>query len=152
MAYCTEADIELQITESDLIELTDDDATGAIVPSVITRAIADADAEIDSHLAVRYALPLTAPYPQIIQRTSVTLAVCWLYSRRPVLDIPKTWQEKCESARKYLEWIALGKYVIDVPDASLVTDSGPRATTTKSDRVFSMSRESDSSTGTLDNY
>lgn len=152
MAYCTQADIELQITESDLIELTDDDATGAIVADVITRAIADADAEIDSHLAVRYSLPLTTPYPQIIQRTSVTLAVCWLYSRRPVLDVPKTWQEKCESARKYLEWIALGKYAIDVPDASIVASSGPRATTKKSDRVYTIGKASDVSTGTLDNY
>jgi phage gp36-like protein len=31
-------------------------------------------------------------------------------------------------------------------------DAGPEATTVKSDRVFSRGRDSDSSTGTLDNY
>jgi phage gp36-like protein len=152
MGYATQADIELQLPEQDLIDLTDDDATGLVNADIIARAIADADAEIDSHLSVRYALPLSEPYPDLVRRISVTLSICWLWGRRAVLTVPQTWQERCESARKYLEWLALGKYALDVPDVGKVSGGGPKATKKKADRIYTMERPSTGCVGTLDNY
>ena len=53
MAYCTQNDILMQLDETTLIELTDDAGAGEIDEDVVTRAIADADEEIEAEIAMR---------------------------------------------------------------------------------------------------
>jgi len=117
MAYSTQDDIEKQIPEEILIELTDDAGTGEVDTDNIDRAIEDADDEIDSFLSLAYTLPL-ASTPGLVRRMSVDLAVCNLYSRRPHLEIPESRKERCDSDRKLLEKIAQGKLSLggDFPD------------------------------------
>jgi len=151
MAYCTQSDIEKQIPEDTLIELTDDDAVGAVDSDIVDRAIADADEEIDAYAAMRYSLPFDTT-PALLRRMSVDLAICSLYLRRPHLEIPESRRERCSADRKLLEQIAKGYLKLDVPDPTADADAGIETTSAKSDRVFSIGRDSDSSTGSLDNY
>ena len=150
MPYCTQEDILKQLDEETLIQLTDDAGAGEIDTDVVDRAIADADEEIDSYLAIKYSLPFSAT-PNLVRRVSVTLAIGNLYSRREN-TMPDTRKEDCERVRKDLDRIAKGTMKLDVPDPSAEGEHGVEVTTSKSDRKFTMGRDSDSSTGTLDNY
>ena len=151
MPYCTQTDIEKQIPEDTLIELTDDAGAGSVVTDVIDRAIADAGEEIDAFVSMQYSLPF-ATTPGLIRRMSVDFTICNLYARRPHLDIPESRKDRCDADRKLLEQIAKGKLKLDVPDPSKDADVGVEATTQKSDRIFSVGKTSDGSTGSLDNY
>jgi len=150
MAYCTQSDILKQLDEEILIQLTDDDGTGEVDSDVVDRAIADADEEIDAYLSGKYSLPFDTT-PNLVRKVSVTLAICNLYARRDD-TIPETRKENCERARKDLNLIAKGMMKLDVPEPSVDTDHGVEVTTSKSDRKFTVGKDSDGSTGTLDNY
>jgi len=80
MAYSEQVDIENSIQLSHLVELTDDLETGAVVDDVITRAIEDADSEIDLYCRKKYAVPLTVTNE--IRKMSVDITIYNLYSRR----------------------------------------------------------------------
>jgi len=150
MAYCTQSDILLQLDSSILITLTDDAGAGEVDDDVVTRAIADADEEIDAYVSVKYSLPFSAT-PNLVRRMSVDLAICNLYARRDD-TIPETRKERCEAVMKDLDRIARGMMRLDVPEPGSDPDHGVQVTTSKTDRVFSKGRTSDGSTGTLDNY
>jgi len=150
MAYCTQDDIELQLDETTLIELTDDAGEGDVAAEVVTRAVADADEEIDSYLALHYSLPFDST-PNLVRKLSVDLAICHLYARRDD-TMPETRAQRCKDARKLLEALGAGRAVLDVPDPAADPDGGVGVTTSKSDRAFSIGRSSDGSSGTLDNY
>ena len=151
MAYCTQSDIEKQIPEDVLIELTDDAGAGTVDTGVIDRAIADADEEIDAFASMQYSLPFSST-PGLIRKMSVDLAICNLYARRAHLDIPESRGKRCDNDRKLLEQVARGTLKLDVPDPDRDSDAGVGTTSAKSDRIFSIGRDSDSSSGTLDNY
>lgn len=150
MAYCTLSDILMQLPEDTLIDLTDDGGIGVVVDDIVTRAIEDADEEIDGFLAVRYSLPFAAA-PKLVRKFSVDLAICNLYGRKPG-TIPDERKETCGTVREMLSKIAEGKLRLDAPEPASDADYGVQVTTVKSDRVFSMGRTSDGSAGSLDNF
>jgi len=151
MAYCTQSDIEKQIPEDIIVELTDDVGADVVDTDIIERAIADADEEIDAFVSMQYSLPFDTT-PGLIRRMSVDLAICNLYARRSHLDIPDSRKDRCAADRKLLEQIAKGSLKLDAPDPSKDADVGIETTRSKSDRIFSVGRDSDSSTGSLDNF
>src|SRR3990170_3018837 len=58
MPYCTQTDItNFEMTEAELIQLTDDANVGIVDPPKIVAAIAKADAEIDAHCQAQYTIP-----------------------------------------------------------------------------------------------
>lgn len=148
MSYCVQADILEQISEDIVIQLTDDDGIGEIDTSVVTRAIADADAEIDGYCG-KYDLPFS-PVPVMIRKISVDLAICNLYARRK--GVPEDRQKRYDNGIRFLRDVSAGKVTLgaDAPEPNI--DGGPEATTKKSDRIFTVGRSSDSSVGSLDNY
>ncbi len=151
MAYCTLDGIEKLIPEVALIQLTDDEDTGAVVPDRITEAIAQADAEIDSYCSARYTVPFASP-PPVIKKFSVDIAIYNLYSRR-VENIPETRSERYKNAIRQLEGIAKGLIALGMdPEPEAATGGGPEASGKRDDRIFTMERPSDKTTGTLDNY
>jgi phage gp36-like protein len=150
MAYATTDDILMQLPEDTLIDLTDDEGLGVVVDNVVTRAVEDADEEIDGFLAVRYALPFSTT-PRLVRKFSVDIAICNLYARKPGTT-PDERKENCQRAREMLGKIAEGKLNLDVPEPNSDADYGVQVTTDKTDRIFSMGRTSDSSAGTLDNF
>lgn len=149
MPYSTQQDLEEQISNAELIAITDDAGTGSIDATVLARAIADADAEIDAYVSGSYAVPLS-PVPSIIRKVSVDVAIYHLCSRRPV-GMPDIRQDRYDSAIRLLKDISKGLVTIGTTDPAPSSD-GPSVTKPKSDRIFTRGWTSDSSTGTLDNY
>lgn len=149
MSYCAKADILEQLDEDTVIQLTDDNDLGVMDNDVITRAIADSDAEIDGYCGTRHELPFS-PVPVMIRKLSVDLAIYNLYARRR--GVPEDRQKRYENAIRFLRDVSLGRVSLGADAPAPDADGGPQATTVKSDRVFSTGKSSDSSAGTLDNY
>lgn len=113
MAYCAQSDILERLPEETLIQLTDDAEAGQVEASVVARAIADADAEIDGHLGSRHAVPLS-PVPPLVRKISVELAIYHLFSRRG--GAPEEWRQRYEDNRRLLENIAKGLVSLGTAD------------------------------------
>jgi len=148
MAYSTRSDILEQLDEDVLIQLTDDVDAGVVDDDAVTRAIADADSEIDSYCGAHYEVPFET-VPAMVRKLSVDISIYNLYARRK--GAPEDRKQRYDSAIRFLRDVSTGKASLGstAPDDS---DGGPEATTKKSDRIFSTGKTSDSSNGTLDNY
>ncbi|MEW6263380.1 MAG: DUF1320 domain-containing protein [Thermodesulfobacteriota bacterium] len=154
MAYSTQADLLEQLSETELIQLTDDAGAGVVDASVVERAIADADLEIDSYCAARYGVPF-ATTPGIIRKLSVDIALYNLFSRRTAAAprvMPEDRQARYDNAIRFLRDLAKGLISIGAGAPAPMDEGLPQATTRKSDRIFTTGRASDGSTGSLDNY
>lgn len=152
MPYCTLDDLKEQLSETDLISLTDDEDAGQIDTSVTDRAIADADAEIDGYCRKRYALPFD-PVANLIRKLSVDIALYNLYCR-PGRVLPDERKDRYENAIKTLEYIADGTIQLgtDLAEQSTGDADLPQVSTKTTDRVFTRDLKSNSSMGTLDNF
>jgi len=137
MAYSTQSDLLEQISEDKLIQLTDDLDAGTIDADVITRAIADADAQIDSYCGTRYEVPLS-PVPVVVRKLSVDIAIYNLYARRK--GVPEDRQKRFEDAIRFLKDVSKGIATLGADEPADDTDSGPEATTKKSDRIFTSDK------------
>jgi len=131
MAYCTQEDLEEEIPEAKLIELTDDTGSGTVDEDIITEVIAEADAVIDSYCGHRYTVPFGSEnFPDIIRLFSIRLAVYELYSRRVDGGIPDSVADNYDKTLDHLNRITLGRAQVNAPVAS--TDRGlPVASTPK---------------------
>lgn len=136
MAYCTQDDILDQIDEDNLIQLTDDADAGAVDADMVTRAIADADEEIDSYCGARYSVPFTT-VPGIVRKLSVDIAIYNLYARRR--GAPDDRKERYNNAVRMLRDIS--KKVIslgaDDPDGSPPDTDRPQMSSSNPPRLFS---------------
>lgn len=119
MAYSTQADIEGQVANSELVILTDDNDTGNLVVARITEAIARADTAIDYYCQSVYSVPFST-VPDIIKWISVDIAVYNLYLRRRVEDMPDTINSQYEMAIEKLKDIQKG--VVKISDAVYSSD------------------------------
>ncbi|MFH2011683.1 MAG: DUF1320 domain-containing protein [Pseudomonadota bacterium] len=131
MAYSVQTDMEEQISQNELIQLTDDEDTGEVDTDVLSRAIADADAEIDSYCANRYTVPFS-PVPAMIRKLSVDIAIYNLFSRR-ALDVSDERQQRYDNAIRFLRDLAKGLISLGAespspvnPDNSVSMDSNTR--------------------------
>ena len=148
MAYCAQADIEEQLSQSELVQLTDDADAGVVDTSVVARAIADADDEINSFLQERYTVPLS-PVPGLIRKLSVDLAVYNLYSRRD-LDAPVR-TKRYEDATRLLKALARGDASLGLePPPAEAHGEGIQTSLKEADRIFT--RKKGDASGTLDNF
>jgi phage gp36-like protein len=87
MGYCSATDLKNALPESQLIQLTDDNDTGAIDSEKLNEAIRKADDFIDGHIRGRYDLPLTT-VPPMIRDLSIRLATYFLFRRSFTLTLP----------------------------------------------------------------
>lgn len=113
MAYCTQADILKQITEDQLIQLTDDSDAGVVDTAIVADAIAAADAIIDGYCAQRYTVPFGTT-PSIINEISVTVALYKLFTRR-AHAMPDLRKEQYDNVIKMLKDIEAGRISLGVP-------------------------------------
>lgn len=136
MAYCIQSDLEEQISEADLIQLTDDDNAGVVDAGVVTRAIDDADAEINGHCGKQYSVPFST-VPPIIRKLSVDIAIYNLCARRG--GAPEDRKERYDNAIKFLTGVATGKNALgeDDPDES---SSSHKPEISSNDRIFSRDK------------
>lgn len=146
MAYSAKVDIQKEISDDDLIGLTDDESAGIINDVRLTAAIAKADAIIDSYCGQVATVPFVI-IPEIIKQHSVTIAIYFLYVRRGVA--PDLIRKNYEDAVAHLKDIATSK--ASLPPVGEAGDSID-ANRDADDKIFSMGKKSDGSSGTLDNY
>lgn len=139
--YCTLNDIQTVTTEATLIQLTDDNNTGAVDANVVNAAIEYADTLINGYLRPRYTLPLTE-VPQLLKNFSVDLSRHWLYSRR-LLEIPEGLKDSYKNTIKCLESIQAGKLTLGVQseteDQKVEGAGFYSANKTSDDRMFPKS-------------
>lgn len=136
MPYSTLADIREAIDETRLVQLTDDAKTGEVDESIVSRAIEDADREIDGYVGSRHAVPL-APVPAIIRKFSVDLAITNLYARREKENDART--RRYDNAIAFLKQVALGKIALgaDDPEGNPPASDAPRFSSENPPRLFS---------------
>lgn len=137
MSYCAKSDILEQLDEDVLIQLTDDDDTGAVDDDKVTRAVANADAEIDSYCGTKYAVPFST-VPAIILTVSVDIAIYNLYARRK--GAPESIKERYNNRIAFLRNVSKGIATLgeDDPDGSPSDQNKPEISS--SDRVFSRDK------------
>lgn len=152
MAYCTKDDILAQISEGQLIELTDDAGTGEVDDAKVSRAIADASAEIDSYARTLYPVPLD-PVPDRVRAVAVDITLFNLFKRRLQAMAPDHPRRAAyKDAVAWLDRLARGVATLGASAPAQSAADLPQATTDKGDRTFTTGRASDGSTGSLDNY
>lgn len=79
MTYATQQNLIDRFGEEELIQLTDRGNLGVINATVVSRALADADALINGYLVGRYTLPLATPVPDVLERLACDIARYSLY-------------------------------------------------------------------------
>lgn len=109
MPYVTQSQLVERYGARELAQVTDKAVppTGAIVDAVVTRAIADAEAEVDARLSLRYAVPLV-DVPALVADLASRIARYKLHEDRPTEKIRRDY----EDAVKLLTDVAAGKAAI----------------------------------------
>jgi phage gp36-like protein len=135
MAYSTLADVEKALPEDALVQLTDDENIGIVNEERVTRAIDDADEEIDGYLGSRHTVPLE-PVPGIIRKLSADIAAYNLYARR-LEEVPDTRATRYKNAVRFLEQVAKGAISLGAedPDGTPVSDT-PEFSAESPQRLF----------------
>jgi len=135
MAYCTLDDLEKLIPEVTLIQLTDDEDTGAVNTERVSEAIAQADSEVDGYAGTKYSVPFTT-VPPVVKKCSVDIAVYNLYSRK-VEEFPATRKDRYNNAIRFLEKVAKGEISLGLdPEPTAKSEGGAECNKTSDDRVF----------------
>lgn len=105
--YATIDDLKKAVPESMVVRLSDDEALGGVGVDIVQEAIDSSGAEIDGYIGERVVLPPAAPYPLILVKLCVDIAVYNLYSRL-MEDIPETRKDRYDAAIRFLERFAGG--------------------------------------------
>ena len=112
MAYIVQSDLLAQVSNAQLIQLTDDAKTGSVDADKVTKAISDAEAEIDGYVATKHSVPIASPIPALVKKLAIDIAVYNLYRRRQ--RAPEDVRTAYEDAVKKLEGIAKGLITLGV--------------------------------------
>jgi len=139
MAYCELEDILKMMPPEDLAELTAE-AGEEPDPEVVAQAIARADSEIDSYLAVRYVLPLSS-VPERVKGLSLDLAIYHLYSRRSVM--PEVRRDRYRDAVAFLQEVAAGRARLEGPEGEPAPALQEVAEVKSATRTFSRGSQED---------
>lgn len=98
---------------NELVELTDRSQLGEIDTAVLDAAIADATADIDMYLAMRYTLPLST-VPDVLTNLCCNIARYHLHD----IGAPEHVKDKYDATIKLLRRIANGEIDLDVGETS----------------------------------
>lgn len=137
MTYCTPQDIQTRIGPEDLAALADHDGDGEPDEPVVQQAILAAAAVIDSHLGVRFAVPVLvsggAP-PDALRLCAVNLAVYFLHLGRD--SVTENLRRQHESDLKWLRHVATGRASVGVEPDPAEASGAPRAPGDARPRLF----------------
>ncbi len=98
MTYATQQDLIDRFGAVELAQLTDRTNGVVIDATVLGRALADADAEIDGYLATRYQLPL-ATTPPVLVRLAADIARYRLFDDRTTEAVRQRYEDACKLLR-----------------------------------------------------
>jgi phage gp36-like protein len=153
MAYSTQAQIESAITAERVLELVDDEDTGAetaLTIARITECIRTADGEIDGYIQARYSVPVAAPVGSMVNVISIALAIYYLHRRRMgAFGIPEAIADDYLMRVKQLEKINNGR--LDLGTEPPPTNSSKVGATSSGPTKLFTSRSS-SGTGTMGEF
>jgi phage gp36-like protein len=126
VGYATLADLIARFGEQELVQLTnrDNPGDGLVVTEVADEALADAESEVNSYLASRYALPLVE-VPRVLVRVTCDVARYGLYGSVSADDTVK---ERYQDAIKFLRDVSTGKATLGIAapqEAAPVQSGGP---------------------------
>lgn len=133
MAYCTYEDVEDRLGTDPLAGLADHDGDGVADAAVVQAAIDSACALIDSHLAVRYAVPLD-PVPDAVSTCAVNLAVYFLRLGRDSMT-PEV-KDRCEADVEWLRRVASGRASVGQTPPPEESEGAPGVRYEGTDRMF----------------
>jgi phage gp36-like protein len=120
--YITRADVDARLRRNYDTLYTRD---GAVDTAVVDADIAAAEAEVDGHLAQRYAVPVTAAGAlPLLKHWALTLLEDLAYGAIPGREVPKHITARVEAVRKQLASAAEGKLSLG---AATVPDERPAA-------------------------
>lgn len=128
--YIVQADIKDKLADSQLLQLTDDTKSGVVNATVVSDAIADAEALIDGYVGVQYAVPMS-PVPRLLKALTIDVTVFRLYARRQ--RIPDDVKLANDLAVRKLEQIAKGILSLG--------PTAPEPVTASAGEVFGPARE-----------
>ena len=137
MPYCTKADILERISSDELARLTDDENGTTVEDDLVSRAIDDADSEIDTYLAVRHSLPLPS-VPRLLLKLSADMAVFYLYDRR--MGAPEPWEKRYKRSIATLELLAQGKVSLGLSTGAEPPASGAAVEVSSNERRFTRDK------------
>ncbi len=112
MTYIVQDDLLAQVSEDQLLQLTDDDKVGEIDATKVDQAIAGAEAEAESYINVKYRVPVAAPIPQRVKDLCVDIAVYRLYKRRQ--SAPDKVLKAYDYAIAFLKDVAAGRATLGI--------------------------------------
>lgn len=120
--YTDRDDLIQRYGEAELIELTDRHRQGIVDEEVLTRAIADAEALVDSYLAPRYVLPLAADLVQgsNLPQAAADIARYNLYGAHAPDEVEKRYERQV----KWLRDLSQGAASLGVQDTATATPAG----------------------------
>jgi phage gp36-like protein len=134
--YCAKADILGEISEEELIGLTDDEQTGLVNDSRVTEAITRADDLIDSYCGQVAEVPF-ATIPGVIKQHSKTMVIYFLFARRSA--VPENRRKDYDDALAHLKAIAKGDASLPPITAADVT-GGNEVSISSEERIFTRDK------------
>lgn len=126
MTYATQQDLIDRFGNDELLQLADRDGNSILDAEIIAKALSDADTLIDSHVGVRYDLPLVST-PALLNQLASDIARYRLYKDGATEQV----NDRYKDALRQLRAIAAGTAVLDIagdqPTAAgaVVKSSGP---------------------------
>jgi phage gp36-like protein len=117
MAYATQSDmVPLRLTQTELVQLTCDDATNTVNAATVTAALEEASGVVDSYCRQRYQTPLQ-PSDDVKGKT-LDIAVWLLFRRRRNGKNGEIIRQAYEDAIAFLTQVSTGKATLDQPAGS----------------------------------
>ena len=133
MPYATQADLLNQITQAELVQLTDDTGSGSVDSAKVDSALNAASATIDAYAGARYTLPLQTS--EKVKQVCVDLAIYELEKRRRrVRDATLAARD---AALSFLRDLAARRAVLDQPSGAPAQQTEADVKKTDQERVFS---------------
>lgn len=130
MTYATQANLTDRFGEAEIKRIADRDGDDTIDAGVIAKALADADAEIDSYIGKVYALPLVTVPARVVDLAQ-DIALYKLYASNPPEDVVRRYKD----ALAFLLNVSKGLAVLPgvdgaqpAPTSAGVEASGPERT------------------------
>lgn len=131
MTYATQQNLIDRFGQAEIAQLTDRTNGTTIDATVVGKALADADGEINGYLAIRYTLPLS-PVPTIIERLACDIARYYLFEDR-VTEVVKA---RYDAAVKFLTSVSKGVVTLGVDSASAEPAAADSVQFTTGQKVF----------------
>jgi phage gp36-like protein len=146
MPYATQQNMIDRFGSKELIELTDRANIGVIDATVLGNVLADADAEINTYLTGRYALPL-ATTPPVLTKFACDVARYQLYDVRASEQV----KARYDDAIKFFKLLANGGISLGL-DSLLTTPVADAGGIGIKANVRKFSMGTSGAPGTLDDY